>query len=533
LTADRRRCTGHLTKYEYDFNLDYANLKALHRIRGTDTLTTRFDSDDYGRRVKTVNPAGDSTFMAFGDMEYCYGGTPDGEVDQQSFSYDAVGNRTDSGAATDTGNRLTGLGAFSFAHDDEGRTLTKSATDFLQTFHWSARSQLDSVTTIDAGDTTVVRYTYDGLGRRISREGPTGFEEYLYDGPHVIVVLDDQQDVTRTLSYYPGVDRPHSLMTSSETYYYATDPTRSVIGLAEFTGAASATHRYRYDAWGKPLGSVTEAVPNPIRFKARWWDEDTELYDFRSRWYDPDIGRFISEDPIGIAGGINVYVFAGNDPVSGWDPFGLFDTDCPDGVYEGATCTLDPLTVDGGPGDFNPGGVFDYFGSDGGPIPLGAGQRVGKSGPPRASRSGPDDTDRSLIQRLTDPQCQSALGGLAVNFGLDVIFFTGAGAVGRLAVSAFSRGMVRVATDLPRHVGPILRGISVNHGGFLGSAGAARAASASASVVGLSSAPYAPRAVAQAPLRAPAALGLDSGWNLVPIAATINSGLHVVSACGN
>jgi len=110
---------------------------------------------------------------------------------------------------------------------------------------WNDEGRLDSVTTIDAGDTTVVRYTYDGLGRRISRDGPGGFEEYLYDGPHVIVVLDDQQDVTRTLSYYPGVDRPHSLMTSSETYYYATDPTRSVIGLAEYTGAASVTHRYR------------------------------------------------------------------------------------------------------------------------------------------------------------------------------------------------------------------------------------------------------------------------------------------------
>jgi len=202
------------------------------------------------------------------------------------------------------------------------------------------------VTTIDAGDTTVVRYTYDGLGRRISREGPSGVEEYLYDGDHVIVVLDGSQDVEHTLSYYPGVDRPHSLMTSSETYYYATDPTRSVSGLAEYTGAASVTHRYRYDAWGKPQGSVTEAVPNPIRFKARWCDEDTGLYDFRSRWYDPEIGRFISEDPIGIAGGINVYRFVGNDPVSGWDPFGL-DPDGPcddDDESTGEVVGYDPDT---------------------------------------------------------------------------------------------------------------------------------------------------------------------------------------------
>jgi RHS repeat-associated protein len=229
-------------------------------------------------------------------------------------------------------------------------------------------------------DTFVVRYAYDGLGRRISRDGSGGFEEYLYDGPHVIAILDDQQDVVSTLSYYPGVDRPHSLMTDTETYYYATDPTGSVIGLAEFTGAASVTHRYRYDVWGGPHGGVTEAVPNPVRFKARWWDEYTGLYDFRGRWYDPEIGRFISEDPIGLAGGINVYTFAGNDPVSGWDPFGLFDPDGPCSQTFGApTCTLDPITADGSPGNFNPSGAIDYFGSGGGPIPLGYGQSGGKA----------------------------------------------------------------------------------------------------------------------------------------------------------
>lgn len=146
-----------------------------------------------------------------------------------------------------------------------------SASD--QTYYWSARSQLDSVATeVILGLTSTVRYTYDGLGRRISRDGPGGFEEYLYDGPHVIAILDDQQDVTSTLSYYPGVDKPHSLMTDSETYYYATDPTGSVSGLAEFTGAASVVNHYRYDVWGKRQGSFTEGVDNPLRFKARWLD---------------------------------------------------------------------------------------------------------------------------------------------------------------------------------------------------------------------------------------------------------------------
>ncbi len=50
----------------------------------------------------------------------------------------------------------------------------------------------------------------DGLGRRISRDGPGGFEEFLYDDPNVIVILDSQVAVVSTLSYYPGVDRPQA-----------------------------------------------------------------------------------------------------------------------------------------------------------------------------------------------------------------------------------------------------------------------------------------------------------------------------------
>lgn len=169
-----------------------------------------------------------------------------------------------------------------------------------------------------------------------------------------------------------------------------------MIGLAEYTGAASVTHHYRYDVWGKPQGSVTEAVPNPIRFKARWWDEDTGLYDFRSRWYDPEIGRFISEDPIGLAGGINVYTFAGNNPVSGWDPFGLFDPDdgpCddPDVVPENPEdCPeLEPLDVTPLPDPFGGG---DRFGDPIGPGPApgpSKGSPGNTGGPSRASTPEP------------------------------------------------------------------------------------------------------------------------------------------------
>jgi RHS repeat-associated protein len=68
--------------------------------------------------------------------------------------------------------------------------------------------------------------------------------------------------------------------------------------------------------------------PGPLRRRrallARYRDWATGLYYHRSRWYDSHVGRFISEDPIGLEGGINPYVYAGNNPLDLTDPYGLF-----------------------------------------------------------------------------------------------------------------------------------------------------------------------------------------------------------------
>jgi RHS repeat-associated protein len=76
------------------------------------------------------------------------------------------------------------------------------------------------------------------------------------------------------------------------------------------------------DPFGNPV-SVSETVTQPFRFAGREYDGETGLYFMRSRYYDPQLGRFISEDPIGVAGGINPYEYAGNDPINRRDASGL------------------------------------------------------------------------------------------------------------------------------------------------------------------------------------------------------------------
>ena len=69
---------------------------------------------------------------------------------------------------------------------------------------------------------------------------------------------------------------------------------------------------------------MTESVyGNHFLFQGREYDYDTTLYYFRVRWYEPETGRWLSPDPIGISGGLNLYAFCGNDPVNFVDPWGL------------------------------------------------------------------------------------------------------------------------------------------------------------------------------------------------------------------
>jgi RHS repeat-associated protein len=85
---------------------------------------------------------------------------------------------------------------------------------------------------------------------------------------------------------------------------------------------------YDYDAWGQPTGGTDWAGlsgADRARFKGALWfgEGGTELHYMRNRWYEPKTGRFLSEDPIWLDGGINLYTFAGNDPINAWDPRGL------------------------------------------------------------------------------------------------------------------------------------------------------------------------------------------------------------------
>ncbi|MBK6780977.1 MAG: RHS repeat-associated core domain-containing protein [Gemmatimonadetes bacterium] len=128
------------------------------------------------------------------------------------------------------------------------------------------------------------------------------------------------------------------------------DPINGTVrGLARFRTGAKVKE-FAEAPWGDAVADTGLVVR--YHFAGREYDSESGLY-MRARYYDPALGRWISEDPIGIAGGLNVYAYAGNDPVNGRDPSGL-DPRCdlrkPPGTPGGCPLPMDTLEVFGDTG---------------------------------------------------------------------------------------------------------------------------------------------------------------------------------------
>ena len=237
-------------------------------------------------------------------------------ADSALYSYDAVGNRTDHSAVIGTGDRPSSFDGYSLTWDHAGRLTQKSGNGLTEDYYWSATGRLDSVTARD----TTWRFTYDGFGRRIKRGRDGWSAQFLWDGGRLFMSLSGSGGTLEaTYSNLPGLDAPLAQTRGSSTSYYATDDLGSVEGLFNGSGVQNQD---RYYPWGEPQ-VASGSVSNPLRYAGLPWNKHTGLSYMRARYYDPGLGRFISEDPLGLSAGINPYVYAANSPMNATDPTGM------------------------------------------------------------------------------------------------------------------------------------------------------------------------------------------------------------------
>jgi RHS repeat-associated protein len=239
-------------------------------------------------------------------------------LDSAEYAYDKVANRTGAGITISTGNRMTAYDGWAITYDSAGFMTRRAKGADTLTYSWNALGQLVQVTSKTPAYT--VKYGYDGLGRRVRKVVGTDTTRYLVEGDRVLVDLDNSWAAAAKYSYYPGTDRPHAVRRGNVTYYFAQDVQGNITGLLDSTG--TVVQEYNYRPFGEAQADAGSVV-NPYRYKGREWDNEARLYFMRARYYDPQLGRFISEDPIGLAGGINPMAFVGGEPVNRADPSGL------------------------------------------------------------------------------------------------------------------------------------------------------------------------------------------------------------------
>jgi RHS repeat-associated protein len=280
----------------------------------------RYTYDELGNRTSMTNVAGVVTSYGYDGLgqltAVAKNGTP-----SESYQYDPAGNRMLSTDASGTISYLTNelnqysqAGSAQFEYDANGNLTRRVGPEGTTTYSYDFDNRLIRVQTPSAQ----VAYNYDALGRRVVKTSSSGAVTYLHDGPQVIADADASGRIHATYAYGLGIDEVLAMRRSSKSHYYSQDGLGSVTGLTDEAG--SLVEAYDYDAYGQP--GTSSVLGNRYLFTGREYEPEAGIYFYRTRFYDPRRGRFLSADSIGIGGGVNLYTYSSNDPVNRVDPFG-------------------------------------------------------------------------------------------------------------------------------------------------------------------------------------------------------------------
>ncbi|MDO9234166.1 MAG: RHS repeat-associated core domain-containing protein [Methylotenera sp.] len=334
--------SGARTMSQYDANGWVTKLTQYDAANNlvSDTSYTR---DRVGNILTQINTAGANTGTTTFSYDALYRlSTADypSAANDELFTYDKVGNRktaTKGSLIANTNTRYYGYFAntnrlaeirigsaagtldSSFTNDFEGRLTAQTGTG-AKTLTWDAKSRLKTITKASITQT----YGYDPMDYRIRHSNTAnGQLDYYLEGEHLESV---EQNGQLTEKYFRGASTDELIAAylkdtdgKSKPYQFHHDTLTSTTQVTGHNGGTLQS--ITYSAFGSTLNQ-TGISPNRLKYTGRE-DDGTGLYYYRARYYDTDIGRFISEDPLGFEVGINFYAYVNNNPVNANDPSGL------------------------------------------------------------------------------------------------------------------------------------------------------------------------------------------------------------------
>jgi len=327
----------------YDYDAVDRLTSLTHTDSGSNTLAGYTWTFDEANRLTAFTVAGYSTEDAtytHDDTDQLTGADRSGTSSDESYSYDANGNRTNTGYTTGDNNQLTTDGTYNYTYDDEGNLTRRTliADSSYVEYEWDHRNRLISATNYNASDVKQqkVEYAYDInnllIGRKLDSDGDGTFDtsgSFIYDGGQILFVLDDTGNVDHRLLWGPQVDQILADDNSSGDVYWAlTDQQNTIRDWAEYDDLADTTsivNHIAHDTFGNKSSETNSSldVAN-LGYTARYVDEATGLQYNTNRWYNPKTARWMSQDPIGFdAGDGNLYRYVSNDPLRSVDPSGL------------------------------------------------------------------------------------------------------------------------------------------------------------------------------------------------------------------
>jgi len=355
---------GSVTNYIFDTGSSLS--KISHQKGGAEISFHEYSYDLRNYITQKRSPAASLSYSYDSNGQLVAANKSENPVDNESFSYDALGNRLTYNGTTSTfdstGQRIQDDGKFTYVYDLNGNITYKSnkQNGISYTFEYSALNQLKKSTITSAplgGDVLkVIEFKYDPAGRRIARqltdyENPqkSKTQKYYYGGDNIIAELDADNNLTASYTHSPL--RPddvlgakftsfavsNGLVQNAGQYYYLKDHLNTVNEITNVSG--DIIQKMDYSAYGV-LRSVKDASGAGVEFKnapvrssftytGREYESELGMYYYRARYYDPSTGRFLQQDPdpgklANPSTFLSKYVYAANNPVMFNDPTGKF-----------------------------------------------------------------------------------------------------------------------------------------------------------------------------------------------------------------